>query len=353
MSPPRLDQPFVIGDLETPVRAVPQIHSELTPADIWGAVKVRSNIGRMDYRVDAGLYALGRPDEKSPVLVTANYKLSFDYLRKELPGRNLWILVLDTDGINVWCASGKRTFGTEELIRCIEFSGLPQIVSHRELILPQLGAPGIAAHQVKKISGFKVVYGPILSKDLPAFLDSGLKATPEMRQKTFTTRERIVLIPVELGEAMKPGLIIMAILFLIGGFGGEGGFWANASSSGLFAVFSFLVALFAGAVLAPLLLPWLPGRAFSFKGLFMGLVLAVILFIFRIDDLTTRQLWIEMTAWFILIPAVAAYLAMNFTGASTYTSLSGVRKEMRWAVPMEAAGGVVGLALWLGSRFMV
>jgi acetyl-CoA decarbonylase/synthase complex subunit gamma len=43
---------------------------------------------------------------------------------------------------------------------------------------------------------------------------------------------------------------------------------------------------------------------------------------------------------------------MNFTGASTYTSLSGVKKEMKWAVPLEIVGGVVGLVLWLGSRFM-
>ena len=30
---------------------------------------------------------------------------------------------------------------------------------------------------------------------------------------------------------------------------------------------------------------------------------------------------------------MTAYLAMNFTGASTSSSLSGVRKEMRFALP--------------------
>jgi len=33
-----------------------------------------------------------------------------------MPGRNLWILILDTKGVNVWCAAGKGTFGTEELV---------------------------------------------------------------------------------------------------------------------------------------------------------------------------------------------------------------------------------------------
>ena len=127
----------------------------------------------MRYKIEPGLYALGRPDDRSPVLVTANYKMSFDRLREALPGRNAWILVLDTKGINVWCAAGKGTFGTEELAARVHSSGLAQVVSHRELILPQLAGPGVAAHQVQKLSGFKVIYGPIRAKDLGAFLDAG------------------------------------------------------------------------------------------------------------------------------------------------------------------------------------
>ena len=79
----------------------------------------------MHYTVEPGLYAVGKPDERSPVLVTANYKLSFDKLRNELTGRNVWILVLDTKGINVWCSAGKGTFGTMELVGRIESTGLP------------------------------------------------------------------------------------------------------------------------------------------------------------------------------------------------------------------------------------
>ena len=130
----------------------------------------------MHYAVDPGLYAVGNPDGESPVLVTANYKMSFDMLREALPNRNAWILVLDTKGINVWCAAGKGTFGTTELVNRIASSGLPRIVSHRELIVPQLSGPGVAAHEVKRLSGFKVIYGPIRAADLPNFLDRGFKA---------------------------------------------------------------------------------------------------------------------------------------------------------------------------------
>jgi acetyl-CoA decarbonylase/synthase complex subunit gamma len=260
--------------------------------------------------------------------------------------------VLDTKGINVWCASGKGTFGTNELVDRIASSGLSQIVSHRELILPQLSGPGIAAHQVRQLSGFKVIYGPIRSKDLPSFLDSGFKATPEMRTKTFTTLERIVLIPIELVGAMRVGMITIFILFLLAFLLKFGEGTTNALSHGLFSVMAFFSAIVAGAILTPLLLPWLPGRAFSLKGLSLGLLAAIILVVLRFHDLTAWTGRLEIVAWLLLIPAVSAYLAMNFTGASTYTSLSGVKKEMRWALPLQIGAGIIGLILWIGSHFI-
>jgi len=349
---PRLDQPFVIGSVETPEGRVPQVSSSWTKADYLGTFKARWGIGRMHYTVDPGLYALGRPDEKSPVLVTANYKMSFDRLRKALPGRDAWILVLDTKGINVWCAAGKGTFGTEELVSRIGSSGLERVVSHREVILPQLSAPGVAAHQVKKLSGFKAIFGPVQAEDLPAFLDSGMKATAEMRFKTFTTWERFVLIPVELVGALKAALVIIPILLILSGLLGPSGFWPNVVNEGLFAVQALLTAIFAGAVLTPLLLPWLPGRAFSLKSLGPAIFCALLLLLWRWAGGVRSSGLLEMIGWILVILSAAAYLAMNFTGASTYTSLSGVKKEMRWSLPFQIGGGVVGLALWVCSMFI-
>ena len=160
--------------------------------------------------------------------------MSFDRLREALAARDAWILVLDTNGINVWCAAGKGTFGTEELVRRIESSNLAQIVVHRELILPQLSGPGVSAHLVKKRSGFKTIYGPIASGDLPRFLDAGCEATPDMRKKSFSMRERTVLIPIELVGTLKWSLFILPCLFFVGGFGGDGGFWAGTMHYGLF-----------------------------------------------------------------------------------------------------------------------
>lgn len=347
-----MDQPFVTGAVETDIGPVPRISSALRWPDRWGTVKARSGFNRMHYAVDPGLYALGNPDAESPVLVTANYKLSLDSLRSALPGRDAWILVLDTKGINVWCAAGKGTFGTAELVDRIKSSGIDRVVSHRKVILPQLGAPGVAAHVVKKLAGFTVHYGPIRAEDLPEYLDGGMVATPAMRLKTFTLMERAVLIPIELVQVLKAALIAALIALLISGLGGPGTYLNNVVTYGVFFAIALLSGLFAGAVLTPLLLPYLPGRAFALKGLVLGLIAAVVLALFRDPDMARWADRLETLTWFLLVPAVAAYLAMNFTGASTYTSLSGVKKEMRWALPLEIAAGAAGCLLWLGSRFI-
>lgn len=349
---PRLDQGFVVGSVSTPAGSVPRVSSELQWRDRWGAFKARWGVGRMDYAIDPGLYALGNPDRESPVLVSANYKMSFDRLRSALSGRDVWILVLDTKGINVWCAAGKGTFGTEELVKRIDASGLKEIVDHRSMILPQLGAPGVAAHTTKKLSGFGVRYGPIKVEDLPAYIDAGFKATSIMRLKTFPLKERAALIPIELVETIKPTLIIVPVLFLLGGIGGPAGFWANALHDGSFAALAFLSAIVGGAVIHPLLLPYLPGRAFSAKGLALGAVVATIMLFLQGYDLSMWAGRLGSLAWLLIIPAVTAYLAMNFTGASTYTSLSGVNKEMRWALPLEIGMGGGGLLIWVASRLI-
>ena len=351
LCPPRSDQAFVTGTVDGPAGKIPQVSSTLTRRDHWGTIKARWGIGRMDYTIDPGLYALGSPDANAPVLVTANYKMSFDCLREALPGRHAWILVLDTKGINVWCAAGKGTFGTEELLRRLAASGLKDLVSHRDLILPQLGAPGVSAHLVKKLSGFRVHYGPIMARDIPAYLDAGLRATAAMRRKDFPMRERAVLIPIELVATFKPAAAMIPILLIISGFGNEGNFLHNLLHDGLFSVAAFLLAILSGAVLTPLLLPYLPGRAFTTKGFVIGLVAAVVLLCFWGIDLRRWHDVLLGGAWLFMLPALSAFLAMNFTGASTYTSLSGVRKEMRWALPVEIGTGLSGFAVLVISRF--
>ena len=197
-------------------------HSCWSWRDRLGAFAVRWCVKRRNYTVAPGLYALNTPTPDSPLLVTANYKLSFDHLRRAMEGLSAWIVVLDTQGVNVWCAAGKGTFGTEELVKRLEITEASKHVSHQTLIVPQLGAPGVAAHEVVRRTGFKVVYGPVYAKDLPAFLSAGLKATPQMRRIDFTLGERLAVVPVELVQRFIPALIILALFLASAGLGQHG-----------------------------------------------------------------------------------------------------------------------------------
>jgi len=262
----RVDVPWSDGPVATAIGDVPRATTTLCFADRLGSWKARWAIGRMKYMVEPGLYAVGNPTAKSPVLVSANYKMSFDRLRSQLGGLDAWILVLDTKGINVWCAAGKGTFGTDELVRRMDAARLKDVVEHRNLVLPQLGAVGVSAHEVRRQSGFRVIYGPVRAADLPAFLADGMKATPQMRRVEFPFRDRIVLIPVELVMWCKHAVFIAAGLFLLAGLGPTGYSFGRAVGAGIVSAILFFGAFLAGTVLTPMLLPWLPGRSFSAKG---------------------------------------------------------------------------------------
>ncbi len=310
----------------------------ITLANRWDHFLARWGVNRSGHQVEPGLYVLGNPMADLPVFVTANYTLSFDALRSALVGIDGYILVLDTRGINVWCAAGKGTFGTDELVHRIKATALHDVVRYRVLILPQLGAPGIAAHEVKKRAGFKVEYGPVRASDLPEYLKTR-RATPEMRQVHFTLRDRLVLIPVELVHVLIPTLIAAVVLFLVGGF---------------LASVSAVAAILAGVVLFPIMLPWLPTSDFSSKGFVLG---GVVVFPFALAALLGQpeSTWWLRLGWALtyllaLLP-VTAYLALNFTGSTTFTSRTGVRREMFTYIPimtyMFGAGVVLTIVLAL------
>jgi hypothetical protein len=328
-------------------RQIPRVSTDLSRADRFGDLKVRLAFGRMRYTVEPGLYAVGEPTAESPVFVSANYRLSFNRLRSRLAGRDGWILVLDTKGINVWCAAGKGTFGTEELVGRIEQVRLGEIVTHRKLILPQLSAPGVSAHAVKQQSGFRVIYGPVRSDDIPAFLDAGMKATEQMRRVEFPLADRAVLIPVELISWGKYVVVAAICLMALAGLNRDGYSAKLVVSDGVWSAVILLGGLVAAAVLGPVLLPWLPGRAFSVKGLWIGLAISLGLGLWG-----SRSNIPGLIAWFLMIPALTSFVVMNFTGASTYTSLSGVKREMRIAVPAQLICAVAGVGLWLVARFV-
>jgi acetyl-CoA decarbonylase/synthase complex subunit gamma len=193
------------------------------------------------------------------------------------------------------------------------------------------------------MSGFEVVYGPVRSQDIPAFIKAGMVATPEMRQVRFSFSDRLVLVPAELTSWLRYLGVVVAAFLVLGGLSGNGYSGSVAAASIVPSLFGVVLAYVAGTVASPLLLPWLPGRAFSLKGVWPGIGLAILALLLVSRD---RGL-LEVSAWMLIAPAISSFLTMNFTGSSTYTSLSGVKKEMKIAVPSQITAFVIGTVMWL------
>jgi acetyl-CoA decarbonylase/synthase complex subunit gamma len=81
-----------------------------------------------------------------------------------------------------------------------------------------------------------------------------MRTTPAMREISFSTRERTVLILVEIVGALKPTLMVAAVLsvllVLVQGY-----------ATGFKAVLAYLGAMLMGTAMTPFLLPWIPGRS--------------------------------------------------------------------------------------------
>ena len=322
--------------------------SEWALRDYLGAMAVRLGFRRMRYLQPPGLYALGSPGPDSPVFVSANYKLSFDHLRRALAGMNAWILALDTQGVNVWCAAGKGTFGTDELIRRIRETDLGARSTRRQLILPQLGAPGVAAHEVRKQTGFSVVYGPVYARDIGAFMKAGLVAAPDMRRVHFRWHERLAVAPLELVVHFRKMLLAGLVIAGLAGVSAQGFSWTAARAVGGVALAAWALSYAAAGFLGPLLLPWLPGRPFAIKGACLGAALAALGVWAAAPDWPA----LRIAAWALLVSAAVSHLLLNFTGSTTFTSPSGARREVRLALPAQMAAGLIGLAAWIAAGFV-
>lgn len=320
--------------INTSVGPVPVVKTKLNWKDRFGGYKVRWGWNRMDYLVKPGIYAIGSPDSESMVLVTANYKLTFDSLRRELAGMNVWILVLDTKGVNVWCAAGKGTFGTKELIHRIQLVNLAALVSHKKLLLPQLGAVGVEAHKVTAAVKFHLQYGPVYARDIKKYIELNFTKTEAMKKVCFTFYDRLVLIPIELTSS--------TLYIAIAGLAGAGLSLLKTRHLGSETFLEALVyigAIITGAVAFPLLLPWLPGRAFSIKGAIIGIAWAFT------GSLLLSSSLIGTIGNLLLLAPITAYLALNFTGATTFTSQAGTLRETKASLPVMALSAFAGLVI--------
>ncbi|MGA9531719.1 MAG: corrinoid protein-associated methyltransferase CpaM, partial [Anaerolineales bacterium] len=191
---------------------------------------------------EPGLYRLGSPNKGSPLLVTGNFDLTVRRLTASLDGRlDAWVLVVDSAGINVWCAAGGGFLTAEGVIGALRASGLDGYLDHHVMILPQLCANGVDGWKIRQSTRWGVHWGPARAADVPSYLAAGRKKTDAMRWVTFPLGARLEMMAATLGFYALLILIPVAI------------FWRS-----LFWPMTF--ALFALSGFYALTLPWIPGH---------------------------------------------------------------------------------------------
>jgi len=145
--------------------------------------------------IEPGIYKSGNPNKESPLIATSNYEYTYIKLLRDLKGIDAWVLCIDSDGINVWCAARGGDFENKQLIEALEATKIEHLVNTKTLILPQLSAGGISVPSLPKLANnfpFKVKYGPVWSKDLPDYLKMRPKTKPKsMKIANFSLKHRI------------------------------------------------------------------------------------------------------------------------------------------------------------------
>ncbi len=169
-------------------------------------------------KVRPGLYAVGQPTPDSPVLVTGNFDLTVRRLVRAIDRQvDVWVLVADLAGINVWCAAGGGFFTAEKIIAAVKSSRLAEVVNHHALILPQLCANGVDGWRIRKETGWGVHWGPVRAEDIPAYLAARRTKTDAMRWVRFPLKDRL--------EMTTVALVFYAVVLLLPAFF----FWRSLS----------------------------------------------------------------------------------------------------------------------------
>jgi NAD-dependent dihydropyrimidine dehydrogenase PreA subunit len=197
-----------------------------------GITMVETLLRVFPFPCKTGLLRIGNPDRNSPVFLTCNYHLTVERVKRALKGIHAYLLVANSRGINVWCAATGGLFTNHNVISVLKVSGIEQLVAHRDVILPQLAATGVEADVIKKKAGWKVIWGPVYAKDIPAFIRDGFKKAPKMREVVFPVRQRI-----EMAAAWAFPISIVLALIMIP-------FWREAVSPLVFLVWALAFLIF-------------------------------------------------------------------------------------------------------------
>ncbi len=183
------------------------------------------------------------------------------------------------------------------------------------------------------------------AKDIKAYLNSGRRKTQEMREIKFSMLDRLILTPREIIPAINKFIIFAAIMLLFFGIQPTDILFKSAWVYGETFLLLGLASIISGSFITPVFLPFIPFRSFALKGWITGMLLtALVIFQFNTPELKNILIF---TAAVLFFPMASSYLALQFTGSTTFTNMSGVKKELKTALPVYLISTALSIILLL------
>lgn len=337
---------IVIDQVDIDGLQVPVLSRDMKLKDNIATAMVRCGINRYTYEVPTGLYLIGELEHAKDVIVTCNYKLTIDVLRTSIKSRGVFILVLDTFGINVWCAAGKSTFASKELIYQIVKNDIKKKLKIRKVILPQLGATSMEPSIIRKMSGLSVVYGPVRAEDIDEFLENSYSCSEDMRTVDFPLKERLKLTPLEFIQSIKYILISVIAFLLYSALFFES---SDILHITMYNSLSILVLTLIGTIIFPAMINILPFKWFSLNNILLSLPIIIGFAYYETLNDINPSIYVAL-ALIIVRLMYSAFIAFRFTGSTTFTSFSGAKHEGKMIVKCSKIVTVISIVLLLLSK---
>jgi ferredoxin len=271
-----------------------------------------------------GLVEIGQPDESSPVLVTCNYRLTVERVRRCLRGMDVYLLVANSDGINVWCAATGGRLTSHDVVSVLKTSGIEEKVRHRKVILPQLAATGVEAGVVESKSGWQVIWGPVYAQDLPRFLGEGPDKGRIARMVRFPLTQRVEM---AIAYAFPISLLVGVVTAL---------WWRQTFVPAVVAVWALCLAVYLSfPVYSRRLGPGGKGSGVVLGGLLAAWAVAMVCAASYLYLVAGAQ-WGGIARWGALTLVVLLVLGIDLLG-STPVYKSGLHEDRRLHVELDLA----------------
>lgn len=292
------------------------------------------NAFKHTYAVEPGLYYTGEVyDSDTPLLVTSNYGLTVFLVVRQIGTRNVRLLVVDTDGINVWCAAGKGAFSNAAILAQVNRypRGLLTDTKWLKMVLPKFGFAGVDLRSLRN-EKIRPLIGPLYAKDLPAYLAKTPLEDRETDRAVFGLQSRLFSWLPGLVQYMSYSFAIILIFLFVQLF------WGRPAPWGLVTITAILATAY------PVLFPWLPGQRFSVKGLWLAGGFSLCIAALQLMGVVSTA---SMVMGVVFSFATALFFSLSYTGNSAVSNYTKVRAEVARFLPVNLLLYVAALVAFI------